>query len=214
MRLRHIPEAATEIVKNPLVITEQAASAYKGKWKSVFSRENPLHLEIGMGRGRFIFASAEANSDINFLALEIRPEMVFQAIERSDSANIRDNLRLLWCDAARLSDIFDQGELNRIYLNFPDPWPKKRHSKRRLTAGAFLHQYQQIMAVDGQLMFKTDNRQLFDWSLTSFEQEKWQIDRISYDLPLAESGIITEYEGRYRRGGQPIYFAAASPLRL
>ena len=214
MRLRHIPQAATEIVKNPLVITEQAAAAYKGKWQSAFHKENPLHLEIGMGRGRFIFASAAADPNVNFLALEIRPEMVFQAIERADAANNIDNLRLLWCDAARLTDIFAQGELSCIYLNFPDPWPKKRHSKRRLTAGSFLRDYQQIMAVDGKLLFKTDNRQLFDWSLTSFEQEKWQIDRISYDLPLVESAIITEYEGRYRRHGQPIYFAAASPFRL
>ncbi len=217
MRLRHIPGAAAEISKSPLVLTEQAASLYQGKWREL-SGGRPCCLEIGMGRGRFIFAAAQASEDF-YIGLEIRPEMIFQALERFAAEEgalpgcaCPDNLRLLWCDAARLTDLFAPGELSRIYLNFPDPWPKSRHHKRRLTAPAFLQQYRSILAQDGELRFKTDNRALFDWSLGSLKEAGWRAEWCSYDLPLADSGIITEYESRYRACGQPIYAVCAKPV--
>ncbi len=213
MRLRHIPGAASTIGQSPLVLTEQEAVAYKGYWRR-FSDGRPLHLEIGMGRGKFIFSSAYSTADCFFVALEVRPEMILQALQRfatEDGAAPPDNLRLLWCDAARLAEIFAPGEVEKIFLNFPDPWPKNRHHKRRLTAPSFLSIYHMILDPKGKLCFKTDNRPLFDWSLENFRAANWQIERICNDLPLAESAIITEYESRYRKSGQPIFYMAAHP---
>ncbi|MCR4963014.1 MAG: tRNA (guanosine(46)-N7)-methyltransferase TrmB [Firmicutes bacterium] len=213
MRLRHIPGAAAAVCQNPLVLTEEEAVSHKGQWLR-FSGGRPLHLEIGMGRGRFIFSAAQADAAGFFIALEVRPEMVLQALQRfagEEDAGQPGNLRLLWCDAARLADIFAPGEVSTIYLNFPDPWPKNRHQKRRLTAPSFLSVYQHILQEQGQLCFKTDNLPLFEWSKENFLAGNWHIQHISNDLPLAESAIVTEYESRYRKRGQPIFYLAASP---
>ncbi|MEG1537619.1 MAG: tRNA (guanosine(46)-N7)-methyltransferase TrmB [Clostridiales bacterium] len=205
MRVRHIPEAASVIQQSPLVLREQAASLFRGDWQKKLADSRPIQVEIGMGRGRFIFSAAVAYPDIFFVGIEIQPEMIFQALERANLAQIPPNLRLLWADAARLTDIFAPGEVSDIYLNFPDPWPKNRHCKRRLTAIAFLEQYRCVLRQDGELKFKTDNRHLFDWSLANLASAKWKIHNLSYDLPLIEDTIVTEYEHRFRTSGQPIY---------
>ncbi len=211
MRLRNIPGAKEFVSAHPLVFAEKAALACAGKWRQVFAQDGPIHLEVGMGRGKFILNSALAEPEINFLALEIREEMVFNTIERMETMEIQPkNLRFLWLNAELLPEIFAPGEVERIYLNFPDPWPKSRHAKRRLTSQTFLERYHKILAPQGLLRFKTDNLPLFQWSLGNFRAAGWNLQDVDLDLPEEKSGVITEYESRYRRKGQPIYFLQAS----
>jgi tRNA (guanine-N7-)-methyltransferase len=203
MRLRHIPGAAAAVAASELVVDEQSAPQLKGRWQEVFANPQPIHLEIGMGRGRFLLAAAMAYHELNFLGLEKREEVIMQALERMKQPP--PNLRLLWLDAARLAEVFSPGELEHIYLNFPDPWPKARHAKRRLTAPGFLAFYREILAPGGVLTLKTDNAALFEWSQESFQQAGWQALRLAADLPQEQAGISSEYERRYRRQGKPIY---------
>ncbi len=204
MRLRHIPGAAELVAASASVLDEKEAVAYQGKWQELFGNSNPLHLEIGMGRGKFIFAAAIAQPEINFLGLEIREEMIMQALQREQF--FPPNLRLLWLNANLLTEVFAEAELAGIYLNFPDPWHKNRHAARRLTHQTYLQLYRSILDQAGTLRFKTDNLNLYNWSLPKFQEEGWQLLDSSLDLPLDLAGIISEYETRYRRRGQPIYF--------
>lgn len=205
MRLRHIPEAAEKVRASELVFDDKQALAIKGKWQEKFVAEQPLHLEIGMGRGRFIMASALAQPELNFLGLEIREEMIMQALDLL--SEVPANIRYLWLNAGLLKEIFAPGEVERIYLNFPDPWPKNRHAQRRLTAEYYLDQFREVLDDAGTLRFKTDNRDLFDWSCRSFSNNGWELVERSFDLPLENTGVVTEYENRYRRNGQPIFFS-------
>ncbi|NLF79601.1 MAG: tRNA (guanosine(46)-N7)-methyltransferase TrmB [Clostridia bacterium] len=216
MRLRHIPGAAEAVAAHPLVFDEQAALRQKGRWHQAFAADNeaepaegllPLHLEIGMGRGRFLLAAAAADPRINFLGLEKREEIVLQALERIKNKRQPANLRILWLDVCRLPEIFAPGEVEHIYLHFPDPWPKARHAKRRLTAPGFVAVYRAIMAPGGILTLKTDNAPLFAWSQETFAADQWQALRIEESIAQEETGIVSEYEGRYRRQGKPIYLA-------
>ena len=202
MRLRHIPGAAEAVAASPLVYSEKTAPGYKGHWRELFGNDAPLHLEIGMGRGKFILAQALAQPDIDFIGLELREEMIMEALEKVE--DIPANLRFLWVNAGLLPELFAEGEVDKIYLNFPDPWPKSRHAKRRLTAASFLEMYEHILADEGILRFKTDNEDLFRWSVWSFSESGWQEVSVTYDQPWEEAGIISEYETRYRRKGQPI----------
>ena len=202
MRLRHIEGAAEFVASNEQVILEQDALAMSGHWQQLFANESLLHLEIGMGRGRFLMASAAAYPQINFIGLELCEEVIMQALQRYQE--LPPNIRILWLNAKMLDQVFAKGEVERIYLNFPDPWPKNRHAKRRLTWDDYLHKYQHILDDEGTLRFKTDNPQLFDWSVARFADNGWEPVGLSHDLPLEESGIISEYETRYRRYGQPI----------
>ena len=154
MRLRHIPGAAEAISAHEMVFTYDEAVANKGKWSKVYPNKQPLHLEIGMGRGKFVFASANAYPKINFLGLEIREAVIYTALERG--VHIPSICRFLWMDAARLSEVFDQGEIDKIYLNFSDPWPKARHAKRRLTASTYLEQYRYILSAEGTIRLRTN----------------------------------------------------------
>ena len=208
MRLRNIPGAKEAVAASSLVWNETAALEQRGSWQQIFPKTQALHLEIGMGRGLFITTLAKRFPDVNFLGLEIREEMVMQALERlSDAVEPAgsDNLRFLWLNAARMDELFAENEVERIYINFPDPWPKSRHAKRRLTALPLLAIYRKILAPGGEFYFKTDNQPLFDWSVENFTAAGWQLDEVSYDLPLERSIAVTEYENRYRGQGQPIY---------
>jgi len=209
MRLRKIPGAREVVAASPLVIAEADALARAGAWRQAFPKDGPLHLEIGMGRGRFLIASAACFPDINFLGLEMREEMIMQALDRL--AGRPGNLLFLWLNAARLDQVFAAGEIDLIYMNFPDPWPKTRHAKRRLTAPALLRQYRQILCSGGELRFKTDNAALFHWSELNFRAEGWEIQDLDQNLPAERAVVMTEYENRYRRKGQPIYFLSARP---
>ena len=202
MRLRHIPGAAEAVAASPFVLDEKEGQEHRGHWRELFGNDAPLHLEIGMGRGMFILAQAAANPDIDFIGLELREEMIMEALERVEAIPV--NLRFLWVNAGVLPELFAPGEVDRIYLNFPDPWPKSRHAKRRLTAGSFLQQYADILSADGILRFKTDNADLFHWSRNSFSENGWEELSCTFDQPREEAGIISEYETRYRRKGIPI----------
>ena len=191
------------------VLREDEAPAWRGKWRSLFGRteDASLHLEIGIGRGRFILNSAKALPEVCFLGLELRAEMVMQAIERVKE--LPANLYLLQLNAQLLPELFAPGELDIIYINFPDPWPKTKHAKRRLTAQEFLQTYRQVLKDGGEILFKTDNEGLFEWSLQTFEQQGFRLSDVDRDLSEDDSGVITEYEKRFRNKGQSIYFARA-----
>lgn len=202
--MRRVAGAKDFVSAHQSVLQENTAPAYRGQWRKLFDNEADIHLEIGMGRGRFIVSSAAAHPDVNYLGLELREEMVMDAISRIKQP--LPNLRFLQLNADLLPELFSAGEVNRIYINFPDPWPKSRHDKRRLTAPRYLNIYQQILADDGELYFKTDNQELFEWSLANFADSGLDIVELNYNLPEALSGIMTEYERRFRASGQPIFF--------
>lgn len=205
MRLRNIKGSKEFIAASPYVIQEPVE--YKGNWSRLFHNEHPLHIEIGMGKGQFIHQLAMKNPDINYIGIEMYSSVLYRALEKRAETDL-ENLYFLRFDAKYLRDIFDKGEVDRIYLNFSDPWPKDRHAKRRLTSSLFLEIYDEILAKDGIIQFKTDNRDLFDFSVTTVEESSsWQIDEITYDLhhsEYLEGNIMTEYESRFVAEGKPI----------
>ncbi len=205
MRLRNIKGSKEFINNSPFVIHNP--EDYKGHWHTLFHNNNPIHLEIGMGKGQFIHSLAEQNQDINYIGIEMYSSVLYRALERRAETDL-DNLYFLRFDAKYLTDIFDSGEIDRIYLNFSDPWPKDRHAKRRLTSLNFLSLYDIVLNPNGYIQFKTDNRPLFDFSVNSVnESEKWHIDEITYDLhhsEYLEGNIMTEYESRFVAEGKPI----------
>ncbi|MBO5488330.1 MAG: tRNA (guanosine(46)-N7)-methyltransferase TrmB [Eubacterium sp.] len=205
MRLRNIKGSKEFISNSPFVIQEP--EAYKGKWSELFHNENPLHVEIGMGKGQFIHELAAKNPDVNYIGIEMYSSVLYRALERRAETDLT-NLFFLRFDAKYLLNIFEEGEIQRIYLNFSDPWPKDRHAKRRLTSPNFLALYHKVLAKDGYIQFKTDNRPLFDFSVESVqESEQWHIDELTYDLHHSEfldGNIMTEYEQRFVAENKPI----------
>lgn len=205
MRLRNIKGSKEFIEASPFVI--QYPENYKGEWSSFFKNNNPLHIEIGMGKGQFIHQLAETNPQINYIGIEMYSSVLYRALEKRADTNL-DNLYFLRFDAKYLQDIFDKNEVSRIYLNFSDPWPKDRHAKRRLTSANFLTIYDDILVKDGFIQFKTDNRDLFDFSVDTVEQSSlWHIDELTYDLhhsDFLKGNIMTEYESRFVSEGKPI----------
>lgn len=206
MRLRNI-KGADEAVKASRFVVQDPKSQ-KGQWKSLFPTEAPIHIEIGMGKGQFIMAMALAHPEINYIGMERYSSVLYRALQKMEEAPL-PNLLFICGDAAECMEMFDEGELARIYLNFSDPWPKDRHAKRRLTSSQFLERYDQILAADGQIEFKTDNTGLFDFSLEEIEKSKWFLTAKSYDLHhdavLNEGNIMTEYEEKFSSKGNPIH---------
>lgn len=205
MRLRNIKGSKEFIAASPFVVQEP--EAYKGKWSELFHNEHPLHIEIGMGKGQFIHQLAEQNPEINYIGIEMYSSVLYRALEKREQSEL-DNLYFLRFDAKYLCDIFATDEVSRIYLNFSDPWPKDRHAKRRLTSTGFLEIYDRILKKDGYVQFKTDNRDLFDFSVeTVNESSCWKIKELTYDLHHSEflpGNIMTEYESRFVAEGKPI----------
>ena len=212
MRLRHNPAAREEIAVSPLVFDTEAAISMRGRWRS--EGDCPLVLEIGMGRGSFITAHALQEPEKIFLGLEFREEMVLEALtclKRLKAVkgqhNDPKNLKMLWTNAQFLTEIFAPGELTELLLNFSDPWPKARHAKRRLTHQLFWNQYRQILQPGGLIRLRTDNKDFFDWSLSSMSASCFKLLLRTEAAPLPPDGIISEYERRYRHREQPIYAA-------
>lgn len=166
-----------------------------------------LHLEIGTGKGQFLTRQAMLHPDILYLGIEKFSSVLVRAVEKAESLE-RENLLLLRMEAELLETVFDKGEVNRIYLNFSDPWPKDRHAKRRLTSTEFLRRYETILAPDGTVEFKTDNTSLFDFSVESCEAAGWKIEALTRDLHadavLNEGNVMTEYEERFSQKGNRI----------
>ena len=206
MRLRNIP-GADDVVQNSSFCIQNPVEL-KGKWSAYFENENPIHIEIGMGKGRFLMDLAALNPNINYIGIERYTSVLLRAVQKIEE-NPLPNVRFLCIDAATLPEIFAYGEVNRIYLNFSDPWPKDRHARRRLTSSEFLDRYDQFLAKDGRIEFKTDNIDLFKFSLEEIENSPvWHIDVHTFDLhedPMLNFGnIMTEYEEKFSSKGNPI----------
>jgi len=205
MRLRHIPGSEEEIAASPYVI--QNPSGKKGCWKDVFGNENPIEIEIGMGKGRFIMEQATLHPNINYVGIERYPSVLLRGLQKRAELEL-NNIYFMCVDAKNLTEIYAPGEVEKIYLNFSDPWPKDRHEKRRLTSEDFMAVYNQILRPDGVVEFKTDNRGLFDYSLEAIPRAGWKIKGFTYDLHHSEEGIgnvMTEYEEKFSSKGNPIY---------
>lgn len=178
---------------------------YKGKWNEYFGNNNPIYVEIGCGKGKFIVQNASENPDINFIGIE-RQTTIMAIAARKTSSEMK-NIALIRGDAETLEDLFSPEELSRIYLNFSDPWPKKRWAKRRLTHRHFLEIYESLLKKDKEIFLKTDNTVFFESSLNEFCETGWRLSNISLDLHNSgyEGNIMTEYEERFSGLGQPIY---------
>ena len=205
MRLRNIPGADEAIADSPHCIQEPMAE--KGRWHLIFGNENPIHIEIGMGKGQFIMQLAKEHPDINYIGIERYSSVLLRALQKMEIEPL-PNIRFLCMDASIITEVFDEEEVAKIYLNFSDPWPKDRHSKRRLTSEGFLNLYHTILNPDGYIQFKTDNRDLFDFSVETAENSPiWNIKELTYDLhhsEFLEGNIMTEYESKFVAEGKPI----------
>lgn len=204
MRLRHIPGSEELIAKSPWVL--QNPQEQKGRWAEFFGSSGPVRIEAGMGKGKFLMELAAANPAANYVGIEMYSSVLLKAVQKRKDLQLQ-NLWFLRADVRTLADLFGPGEVDRIYLNFSDPWPKDRHAKRRLTSPEFMAVYDKVLKPDGVVEFKTDNRGLFDYSLTSIVQAGWTIRMHTFDLhhsPYAQGNIMTEYEAKFSAEGKPI----------
>lgn len=204
MRLRHVKNAFEDLANDTKYFVLNPKD-YHGKWAlEVFKNNNPIHIEIGCGKGQFMMGLAKHFPDINFIAIEKYDSVLVRCLEKVSQDDI-PNLKLVLLDALMLKEVFDKGEVEEIYLNFSDPWPKTRHAKRRLTSYIYLDIYRNILASDGAIIQKTDNRTLFESSLESLSQNDWYLTNISLDLHKTDLfNITTEYEDKWSPKG-PIY---------
>lgn len=206
MRLRNITGSEEIIAASPYVVQEPIKM--KNKWNEVFENTRPIHIEIGMGKGQFITTMARNNPDINYIGIEKYSSVLLRAIQKVEEDTI-PNLRFLCIDAKDIIEIFGAEEIDKIYLNFSDPWPKDRHAKRRLTSKEFLKRYDAILKKKGNLEFKTDNRGLFDFAVEQVPEANWKIDEITYDLhhddKMNQGNVMTEYEQKFSSIGNPIH---------
>lgn len=205
MRVRNKPEALAKLAQYPQYVITNPAD-YKGKWQTLFPSEQPLHIEVGSGKGRFINEMAKAHPDINYIGIEMNKNVLVNALDHLIESQV-PNLKLLLVDGRDLVEYFADGEVNQLYLNFSDPWPKKRHEKRRLTYRTFLNTFEHILQDKGEIHFKTDNQKLFEYSLCSFSQYGMTLKQVWLDLHHSdfEGNIMTEYEEKFSSQGQPIY---------
>lgn len=211
MRLRRVAGALDELLEDKKYFISSPKDN-KGKWNKVFGNNNPIHIEIGCGKGDFSIGMAKEFPNINFIAIEKFESVLIRALEKAQKDDIK-NLRLVHYDAIMLNDLFDNQEIDNIYLNFSDPWPKSRHAKRRLTSKLFLDVYNNILKNDGSIMQKTDNVILYQYSIESFSQNGWYLSDISVDLHKEERfNIMTEYERKKCKLG-PIYRLVARKVK-
>lgn len=206
MRLRNIPGADEAIADSPHCIQEPMAE--KGRWHLIFGNENPIHIEIGMGKGQFIMKLAKEHPDINYIGIERYSSVLLRALQKMEIEPL-PNIRFLCMDASIITEVFDKEEVAKIYLNFSDPWPKERHAKRRLTSRKFFERYDKILAGNGVVEFKTDNDDLFAFSMEEVAEAGWTLDAHTFDLHhdpvLNEGNVMTEYEEKFSSLGHPIH---------
>lgn len=202
MRLKHVKGASEKIEKSEMVIKDY--TKYCGNFYQVFEKDQPLHIEIGMGKGDFIIGMARKYSDINFIGIEKYDSVLVRALDKLEEP--LPNLKFIRMDATNIMDVFDH-EVDLIYLNFSDPWPKKKHAHRRLSSPVFLKRYDSLFKGTNQIIMKTDNRKLFEYSLISFNEYGYHFDEISLDLYQddVDDNVQTEYEKRFHSLGFPIY---------
>jgi len=207
MRLRNIPGADEAIAESTYVI--QRPKEFRGKWNKVFGNNNPVHIEVGMGKGKFITQMAVRHPQVNYIGIERYTSVLLRAVQKRKDMEELPNLYYLCIDARELPEIFAEGEISKIYLNFSDPWPKERHARRRLPSKEFLNRYENILIKNGLVEFKTDNRELFEFGLDQAEIAGWHVTASTYDLhheaKMAAGNVMTEYEEKFSKKGNPIY---------
>ena len=205
MRLRNVPGSRNTIAESQFTIKNETEC--KGKWNEIFGNDNPIYIEVGMGKGQFIMTLAQQNPDINYVGIEKYSSVLVRAIEKQEELEL-PNLYFIRMEAEYIADVFAPDEVSGIYLNFSDPWPKDRHAKRRLTSVQFLERYEQILKKEGHVVFKTDNRDLFEFSLEQVEEaEHWKLLNHTFDLhnsKYVEGNVMTEYETRFVEKGNAI----------
>jgi len=208
MRLKNVPYAKEKIKESSYVI--QDPTSYSGKFEKIFNNDNPIHIEIGMGKGDFIIGKALKYPNINFIGVEKYDSVLVRAIEKLENLEL-SNLRLIRMDAIGIEEVFNK-EIDTLYLNFSDPWPKNKHEDRRLTSTLFLKRYDNIFKNNCHIIQKTDNKDLFAFSIKSLNNYGYKINDISFDLHNTDrviDNIETEYEKKFRLKGMPIYFIDA-----
>lgn len=205
MRLKNVPGSREAIAESSYVIHEPETR--KGSWKEVFENSNPVHIEIGMGKGKFIMGMAKLHPEINYIGIEKYSSVLLRAIQKMEEEEL-PNVRFIRMDAEDIAEVFGKDEVDKIYLNFSDPWPKDRHAKRRLPSRQFLARYDQILVSDGRIEFKTDNRDLFEFALEELEPAGWKSEEVTFDLHnderLVQGNVMTEYEEKFSSEGNPI----------
>lgn len=206
MRLRNNPNAPQFLDAHPEIVVQNPEN-YRGRWNELFGNDNPLHIEVGTGKGQFVTGMALANPEVNYIGIELFDSVMMKACEKALDAGSPSNLRLLRVNGADLEKYFAKNDVDRLYLNFSDPWPKSRHAKRRLTHEGFLKLYEAVLVDNGEIHFKTDNRGLFEYSLISMTDYGMKLKLVSLDLHADNpaDNIMTEYEEKFSAKGQPIY---------
>ena len=202
MRLKNIKGAKEYCESSELVIINP--QDFKGKWKEEFRNDNPIHIEIGMGRGDFVIGMAKLHPEINYIGIEIYDSVIYKAVKKLEEENLT-NIRLVRLDATNIEDVFDK-EVSIIYLNFSDPWPKKKHTKRRLTSKEFLTRYDKIFKTDKTIIQKTDNNDLFEFSMESLREHGYTLSDVTRDLysNMIDENVATEYEKKFVKNGVKI----------
>lgn len=210
MRLRKKWWARPELEQSKEVVTEP--SLLKGNWKEEFNNSNPIYLELGCGKGRFISGQSQANKDINFIGIDLKDEVLVYALRKVNEVEREvDNIRLIPLEIAFIEEVFDKNEISRIYINFCNPWPKLSHNKRRLTHSRFLERYKTFLQPESEIWFKSDDKELFDDSLEYFNESGFELLYHTYDLHNSDfkENIMTEYEEKFRSKGMKIMFLRA-----
>lgn len=206
MRLRNVTGSREVIADCPLVIQEPQEK--RGRWREVFGNDHPIRIEIGMGKGRFIMDLARENPKINYLGIEKYSSVLIRGIQKLE-ADPLPNLYFIRMEAEEITSVFAENEVDRIYLNFSDPWPKDRHAKRRLPSREFLRRYDEILRAGGIIEFKTDNHDLFQFALGELAPAGWKLVQMTEDLhhdaQMMQGNVMTEYEERFSSKGNPIY---------
>lgn len=205
MRLRNKPEAPQKIASYPQFIPAKPEE-WKGKWQSRFNNDQPIHIEVGTGKGQFIYEIAKKHPENNYIGIEMQASVIVNALDKLIEEEL-PNLQLLHVNGGDLTQYFAENEISLIYLNFSDPWPKNRHEKRRLTYKTFLAVYEEIAVPKGEIHFKTDNQSLFEYSLASFSQYGMVLKQVWLDLHESDykGNVMTEYEEKFSKKGNRIY---------
>ncbi|EIT85505.1 tRNA (guanine-N(7)-)-methyltransferase [Fictibacillus macauensis ZFHKF-1] len=205
MRQRFKPWAKEKLAEHAQIAVADPA-ALKGKWHEFFGNHHPIHIEVGTGKGQFITGMGTVNQDVNYIGMEIYDSIIVTALDRIIEAEL-PNVKIIRENAQKLTEFFEEGEVDRVYLNFSDPWPKKKHEKRRLTHESFLSIFEHILVDEGEIHFKTDNQGLFEYSLHSMSKYGMTLNQVWLDLHASdyEGNIMTEYEEKFSAKGFRIY---------
>lgn len=208
MRLRKKWWARPELENNQKVVIRPMEK--KGLWKDEFKNSNPIHLELGCGRGQFISSKAKENPDVNYVAVDLKDEVLIYALRKVNEAEV-ENVRLIPMNISFISEVFDKDEVSKIYINFCNPWPKDRHKKRRLTHTKFLTEYKKFLRPESEIWFKTDDTELFDESQEYFKDNGFELKYVTYDLHKSDfqQNIMTEYETKFTSLGMKTMFLIA-----